>query len=958
MREKIQKEVSQTPWEAFDRKLHTLRLIMSSVIVFLLFCGVGLIVLLTQNMQKKVLTGKPTIVLVNEDQAESFNGTNYNFGQSFVNLVSNDNKYNWQVVSRAVADRAYSDGSVQAVIYLPQNFTHNILTLEAIDPQKAQVDYKVLSSQSELTNRLLQDKIVNVLYDFNTSIVKMYYASVAGNVASAQTNMAGVVNSQDAILANLKNNIYGPFQSTNEGYSSVISVSNGLKAQNESWIQAQNSFTNSVTSMLNSDSTTFNGTLPTLSNYFTTQKQIIDLNRINSNQGIRNQANSDKTNDYNQYTTAYNGAVQSLHLFDNLDSSGTETGQYANLQGKIVSYNDIIKSVKDDITGQRDSLTEKQTTLLGLEKSLYSEFFAQDLTPTAGNINFSQFETNDNARTALAALLSKSFGKTDNITGTAYPDTIRALLQKVSVDKSQYEPLFSAMVTNGTLTVAQKAQYEAQLDVLKNYVTDFKLATGSVNFNDVPSTNTTDQKMTKQLTVTVPAGTQYKLTFSTGSGLTDSNVTLDPKNPPTGGGIDVTNPQSIVLDNRGATSTSPATSMATSSTSSTSTTSSSSTATAGSPVASSGTSQTYTITYLIDLGQASSGTVTFDWGTGSDQHSSVDTFGLMPANGISEYVGGSKFSAISDLLSNINNASSLIAFLYGAPSASYQDLQGITDFQASADAKSMYIMYGNMDQKEIASRLSANDVAQFATMGKNNIDDVVSTLTSLASMLSGLTTDQSTLSENLPNDYFKQSLADLKTWYDQTMTALKTQYDAWAVNPTTLIQEKPWTEYDPNVTALYYDKADGESLYSNISSMVASSAEQAQDTAASAQIIQSNSAEFTQMVDTVSQTQNSAQTVIDNTGSLLASGTGDLKNSQNYYSNFETVLSNTRTTGVNPNHIFDFFSKPLLTKDISPKLTMLPQNFDWRWVILFIMGILIGVLGKTWIRRKPKQNER
>ncbi|MDR0299353.1 MAG: hypothetical protein LBI13_04650, partial [Streptococcaceae bacterium] len=116
MREKIQKEVSQTPWEAFDRKLHTLRLIMSSVIVFLLFCGVGLIVLLTQNMQKKVLTGKPTIVLVNEDQAESFNGTNYNFGQSFVNLVSNDNKYNWQVVSRAVADRAYSDGSVQAVI--------------------------------------------------------------------------------------------------------------------------------------------------------------------------------------------------------------------------------------------------------------------------------------------------------------------------------------------------------------------------------------------------------------------------------------------------------------------------------------------------------------------------------------------------------------------------------------------------------------------------------------------------------------------------------------------------------------------------------------------------------------------------------------------------------------------------------------------------------------------------
>ena len=50
-----------------------------------------------------VRAGAPTIALVNEDQPGSFNGTEYLFGKEFVGLVSNDNRYNWQVVSRGVA---------------------------------------------------------------------------------------------------------------------------------------------------------------------------------------------------------------------------------------------------------------------------------------------------------------------------------------------------------------------------------------------------------------------------------------------------------------------------------------------------------------------------------------------------------------------------------------------------------------------------------------------------------------------------------------------------------------------------------------------------------------------------------------------------------------------------------------------------------------------------------------
>lgn len=41
---------------------------------------------------------KPNIALVNEDISASFNQQDYNFGKNFVDLVSDDQQYNWQVV--------------------------------------------------------------------------------------------------------------------------------------------------------------------------------------------------------------------------------------------------------------------------------------------------------------------------------------------------------------------------------------------------------------------------------------------------------------------------------------------------------------------------------------------------------------------------------------------------------------------------------------------------------------------------------------------------------------------------------------------------------------------------------------------------------------------------------------------------------------------------------------------
>ncbi|MFT1715508.1 hypothetical protein, partial [Vibrio cholerae] len=77
---------------------------------------------------------------------------------------------------------------------------------------QSKVNYKLQENQSALSQNLLNDKITNILYDFNQNIVKMYYASVASNISEAQNNMNDVLNNQGNVLTSLSKNIYGPFQ--------------------------------------------------------------------------------------------------------------------------------------------------------------------------------------------------------------------------------------------------------------------------------------------------------------------------------------------------------------------------------------------------------------------------------------------------------------------------------------------------------------------------------------------------------------------------------------------------------------------------------------------------------------------------------------------------------------------------------------------------------------------------
>lgn len=262
---------------------------------------------------------RPTLGLVNEDLVGQFNGKNYTFGTSFVDRISKDTEYNWVVLSRAVAEKAYKDHSVDAVLYIPQSFTHDILTLRELSPTKATVEYKLQPQADEQADKLLESKITAVVHGFNEGVVKMYYASLADSLAEADGQMHATLSNQEALVAAMTADVQEPFSSTVPNIESFVSNATSLKEINAATIEAQNSFFESASESIAANGKALSDELPKIDEYVKRQQDIAQINTANSNKGIADQA----TSDLNIYQSQFDGLkTNTLCQLNGVDATG------------------------------------------------------------------------------------------------------------------------------------------------------------------------------------------------------------------------------------------------------------------------------------------------------------------------------------------------------------------------------------------------------------------------------------------------------------------------------------------------------------------------------------------------------------------------------------------------------------------------------------------------------------
>ena len=477
------------------------------------------------------------------------------------------------------------------------------------------------------------------------------------------------------------------------------------------------------------------------------------------------------------------------------------------------------------------------------------------------------------------------------------------------------------------------SRYKNELDLISRYGRVSGASSAVVKFSDVPSE--TNQTFKKTLEIVVPAGKNYTLRPIDGNDqvvfVSSSESNDEASSIINGNMVELHNKDHKVTNSDGTISSEENKKDA-----------------------------IYTVVYDVILGKRTQTTISFGWGEDNNIENKTSThFTLYPADTVSEYLGGENFGEITQLLNNIDTASTLITWSYGAPDYKVDDMitqlsenPTIEDFEKLSKL-SIYNRYGNMDLEQLKLRLSEEDVEKFKQSGHENIEKIVQSIKALNSTLDKLSKNKETLNQNMPNDILNQNIIALENWYQSTLASITQQYDSWKKNDKQTLALKPWQAYSSNEKALYEDKQSSEELYKTISELSTSTAKTAEDTARSAQMIKDNATEFKQMVETTEETKNSAEKLLKNTNDLLNTGEESFKQNQEYNTNFNKVLANTRDQKADKSQLFNFFAQPLNIENITQKNTSMSREFDWRWLIVLSIGVLLGILMTFLFRARP-----
>ncbi|MBO0380268.1 YhgE/Pip domain-containing protein [Staphylococcus hominis] len=154
-------------------------------------------------------TGHIKVAVVNEDQGDKIRGKKINVGNTLEDTLKNNDKFDWQFVSREKADHEIRMGKYYAGIYIPKKFTHQITGTLRKHPEKADITYKVNQKINAVAPKMT-DTGSTIIVDeankqFNTTVTKALLKSA---------NKVGLqIEDEVPTIDKIKNAVYTAHQS-------------------------------------------------------------------------------------------------------------------------------------------------------------------------------------------------------------------------------------------------------------------------------------------------------------------------------------------------------------------------------------------------------------------------------------------------------------------------------------------------------------------------------------------------------------------------------------------------------------------------------------------------------------------------------------------------------------------------------------------------------------------------
>ncbi|MCM3705277.1 type VII secretion protein EsaA [Cytobacillus firmus] len=146
-----------------------------------------------------------TIAVVNEDTGADKEDKSLDFGKEITSILSNGSQYEWTVIGRSAAENGLRNTKYDAVVYIPSNFSKNIMSYESQQPEKANFEYTVQNQLNSLNREKVLREIQSATNRVNGKISTLYWTYVSQDLENVKSQFDTIlqkeIDFQNAMLA-------------------------------------------------------------------------------------------------------------------------------------------------------------------------------------------------------------------------------------------------------------------------------------------------------------------------------------------------------------------------------------------------------------------------------------------------------------------------------------------------------------------------------------------------------------------------------------------------------------------------------------------------------------------------------------------------------------------------------------------------------------------------------------
>ena len=134
-----------------------------------------------------------TIAVVNEDIEANQEGKSVKFGEKVMSILQEDSDYEWTVLGRSAAVNGLQNKKYDAVVYIPSDFSNNIMTYESQQPVKAKFEYTVQDQLNVINREKVLREMERATNRVNGKVTTLYWTYVSQDLENVRSKFDGIL---------------------------------------------------------------------------------------------------------------------------------------------------------------------------------------------------------------------------------------------------------------------------------------------------------------------------------------------------------------------------------------------------------------------------------------------------------------------------------------------------------------------------------------------------------------------------------------------------------------------------------------------------------------------------------------------------------------------------------------------------------------------------------------------